>query len=842
MNKKSNMLIVDDSSLNRFVLKKLFADEFEVFEAPDGATALKQLRELDGDVSIVLLDLIMPGKDGFAVIKEMHEEPMFSDIPVIVASAADGLDNELRALELGAIDYLPKPLEPRIIKLRVHNVLAGMENTRLTMRNEMLELGQYDELTGLFKKQAFSLATREMLIENPDEKYVMVLFDIDRFKLYNERHGMDEGDKLLKYIAEKVATRLGGVGKYARLHGDVFALCFKYTKESVQEMLDIADTSLGELTYGKELLVSFGLYVIDNRKLTVSQMLDRCDLALRTIKGNYMNRCAYFDDAMLSAMNEEQEILSEMKSALSQGQFDIYMQPKCRLDTGEISGAEALVRWIHTKRGLLMPSEFIPVFERNGFIMQLDTYVWECVCKAIRRWIDQGIPPMPVSVNISRINLRNPELCDVLFNLVKKYDIPSELLELEITESAYTEDPEQLLSVMRTLQQHGFIVLMDDFGSAYSSLNMLKDIPVDVLKIDLHFLSGTDTTGRGDSILASVVRMAQLLNLPVIAEGVETREQASFLRSIGCESAQGYYYYRPMPMTEYEKLARRATGIVKEDVSLAGKVDIESFLSMDKQISTLFNNVLGSVAIYEMHNDKLEVVRVNDEYLTMTGCSMEHFFGDNSNVLDWVHVSDREAAVFMFREARTEQRAATGRYRHRRADGSYIWVQTKVKFLTGNDTRSLFFAAITDVSNIMELEAKLLDDNKRYSFIRQALGDQLFDYDAIHDIFYYSQRDSDSELFSCSVQNFWYNFREYKNIHGLDQPKCLHAIERALHAPCKGIIEFRSKLTGEFSWYKMTYHAIADNSGYIARIVGRNEAVDAPSVEGGLDDYIKLDK
>lgn len=841
MNKKSNMLIVDDSSLNRFVLKKLFADEFEVFEAPDGATALKQLRELDGDVSIVLLDLIMPGKDGFAVIKEMHEESMLSDIPIIVASAADGLDNELRALELGAIDYLPKPLEPRIIKLRVHNVLAGMENTRLTMRNEMLELGQYDELTGLFKKQAFSLATRKMLIDNPDEKYVMVLFDIDRFKLYNERHGMDEGDKLLKYIAERVATRLGGIGKYARLHGDVFALCYRYTKEHVQEMLDIADTSLSELTYGKELLVSFGLYVIENRKLTVSQMLDRCDLALRTIKGNYMNRCAYFDDAMLSAMNEEQEILSEMKSALAQGQFDIYMQPKCRLDTGEISGAEALVRWIHTKRGLLMPNEFIPVFERNGFIMQLDTYVWECVSKAIRRWIDQGIPPMPVSVNISRINLRNPELCNVLFNLVKKYNIPPALLELEITESAYTEDPEQLLSVMRTLQEHGFVVLMDDFGSAYSSLNMLKDIPVDVLKIDLHFLSGTDTTGRGGSILASVVHMAQLLNLPVIAEGVETREQASFLRSIGCESAQGYYYYRPMPMIEYEKLARRASGNVKGDVSLAGKVDIESFWSMDKQTNTLFNNVLGSVAIYEMHDDKLEVVRVNDEYLTMTGCSMEHFFGKNSNVLDWIHVSDRDDAVAMFREAR-QTHTATGRYRHKRADGSYIWVQTKAKFLTVNESRSLFFAVITDVSNIMELEAKLLDDNKRYSFIRQALGDQLFDYDAVHDIFYYSVHDSDSELFSRNVPDFWHNFSDYKNIHEDDHSKCLHAMERALRAPCKGTIEFRSKLSGEYKWYRMTYHGVADSSGYVARIVGRNETIKEPGADGGLNEYTALDK
>ena len=216
-----------------------------------------------------------------------------------------------------------------------------------------------------------------------------------------------------------------------------------------------------------------------------------------------------------------------------------------------------LVRWIDPERGMILPGDFIPVFEQNGFIMKLDYYVWEKTCQLLRRWLDEGRNPYPISVNVSRVSLYNPRLAEVLGDLVKQYDIPPRLLQLELTESAYTTNQQSTKAIMSTLQQMGFCILMDDFGSGYSSLNVLKDIEVDVLKIDMKFLSNTENEARSENILAAVVRMAKWLNLPVIAEGVERKEQVLFLRSIGCEFVQGYYFAKPMPVEDFEKQVER---------------------------------------------------------------------------------------------------------------------------------------------------------------------------------------------------------------------------------------------------------------------------------------------
>jgi len=283
-------------------------------------------------------------------------------------------------------------------------------------------------------------------------------------------------------------------------------------------------------------------------------MIERANIALNQAKGNHMVPYCVYDGSMWDEMLDEQNIMNALDSAMDNNEFSLLLQPKYELKNETVIGSEALVRWVTKEGENIPPSKFIPIFEKNGSIYELDKFMWESVCQQLRKWLDEGKAVKPVSVNVSRIDLYDPELVNVLVRIVNKYKIPKELFELEITESAYTGDPQMIMSVVDNLQREGFRILMDDFGSGYSSLNMLKDIYIDVLKIDMGFLQRTDRTGRGNNILAAVVYMADKLKLPTIAEGVETKEQVDFLKSIGCNWAQGFYFSQPISAEEFSQL------------------------------------------------------------------------------------------------------------------------------------------------------------------------------------------------------------------------------------------------------------------------------------------------
>lgn len=316
-------------------------------------------------------------------------------------------------------------------------------------------------------------------------------------------------------------------------------------------------------------------------------MYDRANLAAKHCKGNYIRNYAFYTRQMSQEIEKEQRIVNSMKSALENHEFVVFYQPKYGLSDNQIAGAEALVRWKHPERGMISPGEFIPVFERNGFITKLDYYVWEQTCIQLRKWMDEGKNPLPISVNLSRISLYNKDIVNVICNLVDSYRIPRRLFQVELTESAYNTNPKAVQDMMQRLREEGFYILMDDFGSGYSSLNVLKDIVVDVLKMDMKFFAGDDREGRGENIMAAVIRMAKWLNMPVVAEGVERIEQVEFLRSIGCEYVQGYYFAKPMPVEEYEKLQfdRPHAERKKETERL---VDIDSLWTPASQLESLF--------------------------------------------------------------------------------------------------------------------------------------------------------------------------------------------------------------------------------------------------------------
>ena len=412
-----------------------------------------------------------------------------------------------------------------------------------------------DALTGMYNKDTFYHKTHEFLVTHAGQQYDLVSLDVERFKVINDLFGMDEGDKLLKYLAAHITAynhKCGGI--CCRIHADNFISCIPRTGDERPELYTKLQKAVSQYPLDTIVELRCGVFHIENHQEPVNIMCDHANMASAQVKGNYLEHIAVYNASHREQMLHEQEIINDMHDALTQEQFAVYIQPKCDVRTGQIIGGEALARWIHPKRGMINPGEFIPVFEKNGFIVQLDQYIWEHTCQFLRHCRDMGYPVYPVSVNLSRISLYYVDTVDILTGLIHKYELRPENLELEVTESAYTQDGGRMYKVLEKLQSLGFKILMDDFGSGYSSLNMLKEAPVDILKMDMYFCMGSDCKNRGKRILTSIVEMAKQLEFKVIAEGVETEVQLGILREIGCDYAQGFYFYKPMGLTDYTNL------------------------------------------------------------------------------------------------------------------------------------------------------------------------------------------------------------------------------------------------------------------------------------------------
>ena len=415
-------------------------------------------------------------------------------------------------------------------------------------------LATYDELTGIYNKQAFYAKTKEMLLDNPDKNFDLLRINIERFKVLNDLFGESTGDKLLRYIGKFLKEINLPLCVSGRLYADNFVVCYEAGKGDSLRMINTLQMVADSFAINNRTILSFGLYRIDDKTLPVSVMCDRANMALWKAKGNFKNPYCEYDEKMRQQVLKEQKIINAMEMAIQNKEFTLYLQPKYDIEKGTIIGAEALVRWISLENGFISPGDFIPVFENNGFVYEVDKFIWEESCRYLRKWLDEGREVHPISVNLSRIDLYVPKLVQHLVDLREKYQLPSQYLELEITESAYTEDPEQIITITRQLREAGFVILMDDFGTGYSSLNMLKDIQIDVLKLDMGFLKSSDYSAKGGNILTAILKMAESLKMQTIAEGVETKEQVEFLKSIGCRYVQGFYYSKPLPVGEFEKL------------------------------------------------------------------------------------------------------------------------------------------------------------------------------------------------------------------------------------------------------------------------------------------------
>lgn len=566
-------------------------------------------------------------------------------------------------------------------------------------------------LTGLQLPLSFMEEARHFIWEAEPDAYCIVAIDIVYFRMFNKIHGRSVGDKLLRYIAdclETVRTQHGGVTGY--FEGDNFCIIMPWRMELVERLLDDVRKGIEILGGMAGVVPLFGVCPIDDMDLPPELYYDRATLALSQATSH--RQIAQYDPKMEERLEEDIRLLTEINAGMDRDEFVFFVQPQCDISTGKVVGAESLVRWQHAEKGLIPPGKFVPLLERIGMIYLLDQRIWDKVCQWLRSWIDRGYRPIPISINISRIDVISMDVPAYLTSLLEKYRLPARYIKAEITESACTEEDGVVNQTVDRLRDAGFLVMMDDFGSGYSSLNMLKSIAVDVLKIDMRFLQMEEVEEqKGVSILESIVNMARLMGLPIIVEGVETLKQENILRDMGCRYTQGYYYCKPIPVGKFEEMFSDERRLDYNGLRCKQAEDfhIREFMDGNLFTDTMINNILGPSAIYDVYGKKVEIVRANESYYRMSGLEIQEDHTLERRLWNSVRDDDRAVLLSLFEQAYEKYPSSAEGYIHYlRVDGKVLWVNTKIFFLREKDEHRIFFVTLMDFTALeMQREERL---------------------------------------------------------------------------------------------------------------------------------------
>ena len=548
------VLIVENGDTNRQLLYEILSAQYEVLQAANGQEALKILDESYVDIAVVLTELQMPCMDGYELIRQMKRIRQYSSIPIIVTTEINIDDQasvnaiEVNCFDLGASDFLVKPYNADIVLNRVKSIIRLRESTT------MLTTMEKDSLTGLYEKDFFFRKVEQHLKDYPDEDYVMWACDIQGLKVINEKYGFEMGDEVIKCLATGKKP-FDGIIFQGRIEGDKFAaLVLKTTLPKIYEITKLPDMGLDFPV--QNVVVKHGLYHIRRKtSLRPQGMYDRALLAIQKIKNNYEVFLAEYDDVLRKELLVQRQVAENAQQALAEHQFVVYYQPKFDLHSNRTNGAEALIRWMHPELGFMNPGVFIPLFEQNGFICKLDYYVWEEVCKTLKSWEEQGLRIVPVSVNVSRRDFEDELLAEKVIKLLDKYGVAHENFHVEVTESAYSDNPQRISETIRKFHENGFVVELDDFGTGYSSMTALSDLDLDVMKLDMSLIRNDDPKSD-KSVLEFSMQLAKMMQLKTVAEGVETEAQVERISSLGGDYIQGYYYSKPLTVGQFEEYIR----------------------------------------------------------------------------------------------------------------------------------------------------------------------------------------------------------------------------------------------------------------------------------------------
>ncbi len=549
---RRSILIVDDDYIAREILGAMLKDQYEVSYAENGVIALDIIKRDKLKLSLVILDLHMPKMDGYSLLKLLRSDNELRRIPVIVLTSEKGA--EVESLKIGAADFITKPFDmPQVICARVSHSIELAEDSVIIHETER------DELTGLFHKEFFFQYGKRLDELNNNMPMDAVMIDINRFHVVNELYGRNYGDLVLKIIGESVHELVSKTGGLAcRRDNDQFYIYLPHS-DDLKLKLPQYIAEIDKRINDSNISLRFGVYSDDGSEQCMEHRFDYARVACQKLRSSYVSRFAFYNDEQHSKELFAERLINDMDKALSEKQFKVYYQPKYSIsgDRAQLSSAEALIRWFHPEFGMVSPGQFISLFEDNGLIQKLDRFVWNEAAVQIKQWKEIYGIDIPVSVNVSRVDMFNAHLADILENIAKQNSLDNSMLLLEITESAYTDDSEQIIETVNKLRGCGFRIEMDDFGSGYSSLNMLTSLPIDALKLDMKFIRGICESEKNERLVGIMIEIARLLEVPVIAEGVETKEQMELLKKLGCDIIQGYYFSKPLPPEEFGALIEK---------------------------------------------------------------------------------------------------------------------------------------------------------------------------------------------------------------------------------------------------------------------------------------------
>ena len=493
------------------------------------------------------------------------------------------------------------------------------ENCIHYMKDLLIKRYYTDPETGIMTRSAFVQEGNILFTSHPKKNYIIAVGDVNKLKVINDLYGFATGNDALKQIAATLKQIVGEQGLVARLGGGSFVICMENSVDNLQRLQACKVFDNGSIHMSFPITMHFGIRIA-NASVGLTTAMDQASLCMDNNISSVQNTFTAFTDKNVEDTHLEAEITSQMQQALKNGEFKIWFQPQYSAATGEIVGAEVLCRWIKDDGSIISPAVFIPIAEKNGFMRMLDEEIWTNVFAAVRSWLDAGIEPVPVAINISRISLETDKLYYIIKRLKEKYNIPERYIHFEITESASINSQAAMNGRIQKIRDLGFRIAMDDFGCGYSSLNSLKDMPIDILKLDMGFMRGDDSLNRGGTIINYVVRMAQGLEYITVAEGVETSEQADFLRSIGVNVFQGFLYAKPMPEAQFIDILKstgKHASILKPRTF--GQIDVRKFLTPDSAESLMFEDYTGPATIYEYDDvtNSLTLIRANKKFLKL---------------------------------------------------------------------------------------------------------------------------------------------------------------------------------------------------------------------------------
>lgn len=537
---RRKILIVEDDFLNREMLAQALSPDYDLLCAENGEEGIRLLTENYRQLSLVILDVYMPQCDGFQFLARTRSDPLLAAVPVIVATGSNRPEDEARCLELGAMDFITKPYNLRGVQGRIRNLIKMRESAA------MLTEIEFDGQTGLYTRQAFSHHASLRLNTDPPGTYQIVLVDIENFRQINSIYGENVGDDVIRFLAEELKQQVPS-GLVAHYEGDNF-IFMEPVGRSLEDLSEMM-RSISKRSPVRRVRFRCGVCLCDDRALPVSVLCNRAFLALNSIKNDVNKLAASFDDPINQKLCRERDMEGNFEDAIQNEEFVVWYQPKFDAKSERLVGAEALVRWRKKDGSVVSPGEFIPLFERDGLIVRLDEYVFRKVCQMQRFLLDKIGRVLPISVNLSRSSLHYPGMIERYARIVREYRLDAQMVPIELTESSGT-NMNQIKDLAEKMVELGFPLHMDDFGAGYSSLGNLNSLPFHMLKLDKSLIDYIGNP-RGDQVLRHIIALAHGLKMEVLAEGVETAEQLSFLREVGCDVIQGYYFSKPLPEEQF---------------------------------------------------------------------------------------------------------------------------------------------------------------------------------------------------------------------------------------------------------------------------------------------------